>query len=68
MYGPTALDWKVEHDAEYITNYMLNKTKNGDIILLHILNDINTPEALPKILEWLKNRVYTFTTVSEMIE
>ena len=67
MYGPSALDWKVENSASYITNYMLRETYNGEILLLHILDDINTPEALPDILSKLKARGYEFITVGEMI-
>lgn len=67
MYGPSALDWKAEHSASYITNCMLRETYNGEILLLHILDDINTPEALPNILSKLKARGYEFITVGEMI-
>ncbi|MGL4912350.1 MAG: polysaccharide deacetylase family protein [Romboutsia sp.] len=67
MYGPSALDWKEEHSANYIKNYMLNRTKNGDILLLHILDRINTPEALPGIIEGLHAKGYKFVTVSELI-
>lgn len=68
MYGPSALDWDATHDAEYITNYMLEHVYNGAILLLHILDGIHTPEALPSILEGLQNQGYTFVTVGELLE
>ena len=68
MYGPSALDWDVTNTADDITNYMLNHTYNGAILLLHILDGIATPEALPHILAGLLDQGYEFVTVSELIE
>lgn len=67
MYGPSALDWKVENSAKYIENYMVNKVNNGDILLLHILDGLNTPQALPNILKRLQAKGYEFITIGEMI-
>lgn len=67
MYGPSALDWKKENSAKYIENYIVDRTYNGEIILLHILDDINTPQALPNILKRLQSKGYEFVTVGEMI-
>ena len=45
---------------------VLSRVKNGSIILMH--NDgEHTAEALPLIIEGLKNKGYTFKTVGEMI-
>lgn len=59
------LDWK-GISAENMASRVLKKTKNGSIILLH--NDgKHTVEALPLIIEGLKNKGYTFVTVGELI-
>ncbi len=67
MYGPSALDWKKEKTAKDIADYMLSNTYNGAILLLHMLDDISTPEALPMILEGLQEQGYTFVTVGQLI-
>lgn len=67
MYGPSALDWDNTRSAEYISNYMINNIYSGEIALLHILDDINTPEALPSIIERLQAKGYEFVTVGELI-
>ena len=53
-----SLDWK-DLTANDIYNRVTQKTKNGSIILFHNAAK-NTPEALPKILEKLKNDGYEF--------
>ena len=45
---------------------VINKTQNGSIILMH--NDgEHTVEALPLIIEGLKNKGFTFVTIGELI-
>lgn len=59
------LDWK-DLSAADIATRVLNKTQNGSIVLMH--NDgKNTAEALPAIIEGLKNKGYSFKTIGEMI-
>ena len=45
---------------------VVNNVKNGSIILLHN-NGLHTAEAVPVILETLKNRGFTFLPVDELI-
>ncbi|MBE5731029.1 MAG: deacetylase [Clostridiales bacterium] len=60
-----SLDWK-DLSAHDIANRVLQKVKNGSIILMH--NDgKHTLEALPLIIEGLKNKGYTFKTIGDMI-
>lgn len=60
-----SLDWK-GLSANDIAVRVLEKVKNGSIILMH--NDgEHTLEALPLIIEGLKNKGYTFKTIGEMI-
>ena len=59
------LDWK-DLTANQIATRVLNQAKAGSIVLMH--NDgKNTVKALPLIIEGLKNKGYTFVTISELI-
>ena len=60
-----SLDWK-DLSADDIFERVTEKTKNGSIILFHNAAK-NTPEALPKIIEKLKEDGFNFKKVSEMI-
>ncbi len=60
-----SLDWK-DYTADEIYNKVTQNVKNGSIILFHNAAK-NTPEALPKILEKLKNDGYSFEKISDMI-
>lgn len=60
-----SLDWKGT-GAQDMANRIISKVKNGSIVLMH--NDgEHTLEALPLIIEGLKNKGYTFKTVGELI-
>ena len=60
-----SLDWKGLSASEMAAR-VLSGVKNGSIVLMH--NDgEHTVEALPLIIEGLKNKGYTFKTVGEMI-
>lgn len=60
-----SLDWK-ELSAQAMAERVLNGVQNGSIVLMH--NDgKNTVQALPLIIEGLKNKGYTFKTIGEII-
>lgn len=60
-----SIDWK-EPSAEQITAKVVGGTKSGSILLFH--NDLeNTTEALPQLLEQLKEKGFEFVSVSELI-
>lgn len=60
-----SLDWK-DLPVEKICERVLKKVKNGSIILMH--NDTkNTVAALPILIKALKEKGYTFVTVSQLI-
>ena len=69
MYdNPSALDWKEDKSAKEIANHVLkNNSSNGDIILLHILDNINTAKALPTIIEGLHNKGLEIVTVGDLL-
>ena len=59
------LDWKGLKSGEMAAR-VLKKAQNGSIILMH--NDgEHTVEALPLIIEGLKNKGYSFVTIGELI-
>ena len=60
-----SLDWK-GLSAEEMATRVLSRVNNGSIVLMH--NDgEHTLQALPLIIEGLKNKGYTFSTIGEMI-
>ena len=59
------LDWKGLKAGEMAAR-VLKKAQNGSIVLMH--NDgEHTVEALPLIIEGLKNKGYSFVTIGELI-
>lgn len=60
-----SLDWK-NISANDIALRIVNKVKNGSIILCHN-NGLHTAEALPMVFSTLQNRGYKFVPISELI-
>jgi len=62
-------DWSMPR-SDAIASKIEENAVGGDIILFHDLNDkrLPTPEALKRILPYLKENGYEFVTISEMIE
>ena len=46
---------------------MTSRVQPGSIVLFHNAG-LNTPEALPDILDWFSGQGYRFCTVEEMAE
>lgn len=67
MYDVTTLDWDVKKSAEDIVDGIMEQTHNGSIILLHMLDDIHTIEALPVAIERLKRKGFSFVRMADMI-
>ena len=59
-------DWMEGHTADRIVSDVSKNAKSGSIILFHNAA-VNTPAALPRIIENLKNDGYSFLPVSELI-
>jgi len=68
MYDVTTLDWDVNNSADDIVHGVMTKAEPGSVILLHMLDDIHTIEALPRVLEGLKEKGYTFVKMADMIQ
>lgn len=60
-----SLDWK-DYDAPTITKRVTERVSPGSIILFHNAA-LHTPEALPGILEWLKENGYEVVPISRLI-
>ncbi len=60
-----SLDWK-DLSASDIAMRVINGVKGGSIVLMHN-NGLHTAEAVPIIIETLKNRGYTFVPIGELI-
>ncbi|RNB88036.1 polysaccharide deacetylase family protein [Brevibacillus nitrificans] len=59
-------DYLKTKTPDEIVQAILEQTQNGSVILLHLLDDIHTIEALPIVIEKLRSRGYTFVKMSEM--
>ncbi|OAB47345.1 polysaccharide deacetylase family protein [Paenibacillus antarcticus] len=68
MYEVTALDWDSSNSANDIVHDIMTKSERGSIILLHMLDDIHTIEALPRILDGMKSKGFTFVKMADLIE
>lgn len=67
--GINCLDWEVTVSAKERTEGVLSKVKDGDIVLLHDFNgNKNTVDALPDIIQGLKDDGFVMVTVSQLFE
>lgn len=64
IWDVDTLDWKY-HNSKRITNRVVNKIKDGDIVLMHDIYSA-TANALESIIPLLKDRGYSFVTVSDL--
>lgn len=60
-----SLDWK-DPTPEQITQRVVSKLKNGSIILMHN-GAKNTPEALPMVIEGIKEKGYEIVPISQIL-
>ncbi|HEY2493315.1 MAG TPA: polysaccharide deacetylase family protein [Paenibacillus sp.] len=67
LYDIDPNDWNKNKTADDIVNSILEQTRSGSVILLHVLDDIHTIEALPIAIERLKRKGFTFVTMTDMI-
>lgn len=72
--GYQVIDWSVDAQdwetpgVNMIIDHVVSNTSNGDIILMHASDSaIQTKESLATIIPSLKQKGYTFVTISELI-
>jgi len=64
IWNVDTLDWKY-HSSKKITNRVVNKVSDGDIVLMHDVYSA-TSNALDSIIPILIDRGYSFVTVSDL--
>ena len=64
IWNIDTLDWKY-HNSKRIYNRVINKVKDGDIILMHDIYSA-TSNSLNIIIPKLQSEGYRFVTVSEL--
>lgn len=65
MWSVDSLDWKTRNTKAIMQEIV--KTQPGSIILMHDIHQ-TTIDALPSVLDYLKNNGYTLVTVDELLE
>lgn len=65
MWDVDSLDWKSKNEVAILTEIQ-RQVKNGSIILMHDIH-AETVNALPKVIDYLKEQGYEFVTVPEML-
>ena len=65
MWSVDSLDWKTRNTKAIMQEIV--KTHPGSIILMHDIHQTSI-DALPSVLEYLKNNGYTLVTVDELLE
>ena len=66
MWDVDSLDWKSKNWSIYFDRDSTSKFVIGSIILMHDIH-AETVNALPKIIDYLKEQGYHFVTVPEML-
>ncbi|MBD8047595.1 polysaccharide deacetylase family protein [Clostridium faecium] len=67
LFDVSAHDWDVNNSPKEVINFIVENTNKGSIILLHLQENSSTLKVLPDIIEHLKNKGYSFTTVSKLL-
>lgn len=65
MWSVDSLDWKTRNTKAIMQEIV--KTQPGSIILMHDIHQ-TTIDALPSVLDYLKNNGYTLVTVDELLD
>jgi len=65
MWSIDTIDWQ-RPPAEVIISRVMKKINNGAIILIHPTE--STAKALPELIQQIKRKGYTITTVSDIIQ
>src|SRR5690625_339467 len=68
LYDIASFDWNVDYTVEDIYHRVMDRVGPGKVIVMHILDESNTVEALPLIIENLQEQGYTFVKLSSWIE
>ncbi|QHT58992.1 polysaccharide deacetylase family protein [Paenibacillus lycopersici] len=61
------VDFNRSRTSAQILQTVKEDTKNGSVVLLHMLDDTQTIQALPSIITTLRGQGYTFVRMSELM-
>ncbi|MBM7567117.1 polysaccharide deacetylase family protein [Paenibacillus sacheonensis] len=67
IFDVTPDDYVKSRSAAQIAQTVKEQTANGSVVLLHLLDDIQTIQALPIIIKELRSEGYTFVRMSELM-
>lgn len=59
-------DWR-KKSAKEISNHVINKTHPGGIVLMHILENLNTKDALKDMIEGIYDKNYRLENITNLI-
>lgn len=65
MWTIDTIDWRPTSSPAYMVNKVSQKAQNGGIVLMHPTN--RTVEALPQIIQALKDKGFHLVTVSQLL-
>ncbi|KYG88885.1 polysaccharide deacetylase family protein [Metasolibacillus sp. FSL H7-0170] len=68
LYDIASFDWNIDYSAQDIYKRIMERVGPGKIIVMHVLDDTQTVEALPLVIEQLQQQGYTFEKLSTWIE
>lgn len=67
-YDVSSYDWNDDYSREDVINRVMTRVQPGSVIVMHILNDIHTPDVLPDLIEALQDDGYEFVLTSDWLE
>lgn len=65
MYDLSSYDWNEEYTREDVVRRVMMNVQPGSVIVMHILDDIHTPDVLPDVIEALIEEGYEFVRTSD---
>jgi peptidoglycan/xylan/chitin deacetylase (PgdA/CDA1 family) len=60
-------DWRPDLDPVWLADYVVSNAQNGDIVLLHF-TELHTVEALPAIIDGLRERGFSLEGLETLPE
>lgn len=68
MYDISSYDWNLEYTVDDVVHRVMSNVEPGSVIVLHMNDDIHNLDALPIIIERLKEVGYRFTKMGKWFE
>lgn len=65
MWDVDSLDWQSKNETAILTEIQ-RQARNGSIVLMHDIHG-TTVNALPRVIEYLKEQGYSFVTIPELL-